>query len=202
MRYYIALIILFIGCSESEIKPVPDPISFSPAPSYPEYLPEYIDVVTENMEQNAQGLVEVKDALRENTATLLELKEVISTKPTSGGVEPPEPPSAPEMSPPPEPIRPKPPIWETDQYYVQYWGADWCAPCHRFKPRVIRMLPEFGLTVSGDFDWDKDGPNSRAISQVEQVPTVLVCKRGHIIARHVGEIPDGQLREWFRKVLK
>lgn len=186
--FALPLLCLLIGCQQTVPDPVPDYISYTPA---------YVDVVTAKVDQAAAGVTKVEAAVKENTEVLLKIKELVERTPAAGGVEPQESPSTPESSPPPAP-----PIWETDRPYVQYWGATWCGPCRMLRPRLDKVLPEFGLEVVGDFDNDTASIDDVNKSKITVLPTVLLCVHGKEIDRFEGSMGEKEIRQWFKGRLK
>lgn len=183
MRYFVFLIALFLGCAPADtVKQTVD------------VVPGYVDVVTSKMNKVETALVTNTIVLQEQTAALRDLKQVIEAIPTSG-VEPPR--STTSAS---EEVPPlvSPPIWETDEYYVQYWGATWCGPCRRMEPKLTKILPTLGLRIVGRFDYDTASPEDRAKSEVVGVPATLLCRRGKIVARIDGDMPERHIKDWFQ----
>ena len=182
------LIVLLIGCGKTAPEPVPDFVT---------YTPKYVDVVTEKLDTTTSGLTEVKSAVKENTEVLLQLKELVETKPAAGGVEPQEPPSTHEKSPPPAPY-----YWETDQYYVQYFGATWCGPCRNVKPRLKKSLKRYGADAFySEFDVDVD-KDAVAKAKVKSVPTIVVCQRGVHVDKLVGSQPQAEIDKLLARYFK
>lgn len=183
MRYFVLLMVLFAGC-------VPD----DTAEQTVDVVPGYADVVTSKMVSVEVALTANTAVIKEQTTALRDLKQVIEAIPTSG-VEPPgSTTSALEEVPP----LVSTPIWETDEYYVQYWGATWCGPCQRMKPRLKKVLRKIGLKLVGEFDFDKADPADVAKSEVTSLPVTLLCRRGKIIARLDGDPPEQHIVEWFQ----
>lgn len=131
----IPLIVLLIGCNQN----VPEP-----APDFVTYTPKYVDVVTEKLDTTASGLTEVKSAVKENTEVLLQIKQLVETKPAAGGVEPQEPPSTQEKSPPPAPLRPT----------LYYSSIPNCKPCRDLKRDIeAGLFNDFDIVPLEDPTW-------------------------------------------------
>lgn len=180
------LLVLLVGCSQTTPEPVPDFVT---------YTPKYVDVVTAKMDQTTTGLTEVKSAVKENTEVLLQIKELVAQKPAAGGVEPRETPSSQESSPPPAP-----PYWETDAYYVQYYGAAWCGPCRTVKPRVKKLVKKYSLPFT-EFDVDTDR-SAVSTGNVSSVPVIVICRKGKQIDRLTGSHSEKNIEAFFQKYLQ
>lgn len=182
------LLVLLVGCSQTTPEPVPDFVT---------YTPKYVDVVTAKMDQTTSGLTEVKSAVQENTEVLLQIKELVAQKPAAGGVEPRETPSSQESSPPPAP-----PYWETDAYYVQYYGATWCGPCRTVKPRLKKVMKKYGLDqVYREFDVDEHKAETKKAG-VSSVPVIIICRKGKQIDRLTGSHSEKNIEAFFQKYLQ
>ncbi|MEY2458807.1 MAG: thioredoxin 2 [Acidimicrobiaceae bacterium] len=83
---------------------------------------------------------------------------------------------------------------------VDLW-APWCGPCHLVSPALEQLAKDFaGKVKLVKINVDE----SPAISQrfgVQGIPTLLVTRKGEVIARQTGAAPESTLRAWLEDVL-
>jgi thioredoxin 2 len=83
---------------------------------------------------------------------------------------------------------------------VDLW-ATWCGPCRMVSPALEQLATELaGRIKLVKVDIDK-APRLQQRFTVQAVPTLLVLRDGHVIARQAGATPAPQLREWVEKTL-
>ena len=83
---------------------------------------------------------------------------------------------------------------------VDIW-APWCGPCHAIAPIVEELATEHAgrlkvAKVNADL-----APRVSARHRVTGIPTLLFYAGGQEIARTVGALPPGQLRDWVASAL-
>lgn len=83
---------------------------------------------------------------------------------------------------------------------VDLW-ATWCGPCRMVSPALEQLATELaGRIKLVKVDIDK-APRLQQRFTVQAVPTLLVIRDGHVIARQAGAAPAPRLREWVEKTL-
>ncbi|MEY2448513.1 MAG: thioredoxin 2 [Acidimicrobiaceae bacterium] len=83
---------------------------------------------------------------------------------------------------------------------VDLW-APWCGPCHLVSPALEQLANDF----AGEVKLVKiNVDESPSISQrfgVQGIPTLLVTRKGEVIARQTGAAPESTLRTWLEHAL-
>lgn len=80
---------------------------------------------------------------------------------------------------------------------VDFW-APWCAPCHMMAPEFARasrnLEPAFRLAK---VDTEAQ-PALAARFSIRSIPTLILFKAGHEIARRSGAMAAGDIERWAR----
>ena len=79
---------------------------------------------------------------------------------------------------------------------VDLW-APWCGPCRMVSPALESLARQYAGTVKlVKVNVDE----SPAISQrfgVQAIPTLLLVRKGEVVARQTGAAPEATLRSWL-----
>ncbi len=74
--------------------------------------------------------------------------------------------------------------------------APWCAPCRMVAPGVERVAGELAGRVKAVQVNVDESPGVAARFDARSIPTLLVMRRGEVIARQVGALPADALLRW------
>lgn len=81
---------------------------------------------------------------------------------------------------------------------VDFW-AEWCGPCKQIAPALEDIAKEMGakLTVA-KLNID-DNPKITAQYNVRGIPTLLIFKKGQVVAQKMGALPKSKIVEWINQ---
>lgn len=83
---------------------------------------------------------------------------------------------------------------------VDLW-APWCAPCRMVSPAVERATREMAGQLKGvKVDVDQ-APGVAARFDARSIPTLLMLRKGKVVARQVGALPADALLAWARRAI-
>jgi len=83
---------------------------------------------------------------------------------------------------------------------VDFW-AEWCGPCRMIAPALEEIATELDgkvkiakVNIDEDSDW-------AARFNVSSIPTLLVFKKGELVASKLGAEPKAALKRWVEASL-
>lgn len=81
------------------------------------------------------------------------------------------------------------------------FGAAWCGPCNALAPVVEKLAEEYaGKILIGKVDVDSC-PEITKQNKVRNIPALIFFKNGEAVDKHVGSIPEGDLRKKLDSLL-
>jgi thioredoxin 1 len=80
-------------------------------------------------------------------------------------------------------------LQSSEPVLVDFW-ASWCGPCRSMNPIVESLAHDYKVCK---VNIDKN-QELAAHYNVSAVPTFIIFKDGHIVAHHVGMVPEATLR--------
>ena len=80
---------------------------------------------------------------------------------------------------------------------IDFW-APWCGPCKSFAPVIGKVASDLkGALLVGKVDTEA-APALGARFNIRSIPTVVLFRSGHEIARQSGALPAAALTGWLR----
>lgn len=83
---------------------------------------------------------------------------------------------------------------------VDLW-APWCGPCRTIAPGIEKAANDLAGSLKVVKVNVDDAPGVSARFAVQGIPTLLVLRDGHAIARQVGSLSADRLVQWVRDVV-
>ena len=83
---------------------------------------------------------------------------------------------------------------------VDLW-APWCGPCHLVSPALEQLANDFAGKVKLVKINVDESPSISQRFGVQGIPTLLVTRKGEVIARQTGAAPESTLRTWLEDAL-
>lgn len=78
---------------------------------------------------------------------------------------------------------------------VDFW-AEWCPPCKQMAPALEDASDELAGKVAITKLNVADHPMSGAKHNVTGMPTLILFRNGHEIARHIGAMSKAKILQW------
>lgn len=92
-------------------------------------------------------------------------------------------------------------IINTDQIVLVDFSAEWCQPCKMMPPILKQVKQQFGEKIRIlKVDVDKN-PIVSQKWMIQNVPTLMIFRKGAVKFRRAGVIPAQQLSDIIRKFL-
>jgi thioredoxin 2 len=83
---------------------------------------------------------------------------------------------------------------------VDLW-APWCGPCRMVSPALEKLAGErAGQLKLVKVDVDQS-PRVAERFAVQSIPTLVVLRRGDVVARQIGAAPEAALRAWLDRAI-
>jgi thioredoxin 2 len=83
---------------------------------------------------------------------------------------------------------------------VDLW-APWCGPCHLVSPALEQLANDFAGKVKLVKINVDESPSISQRFGVQGIPTLLVTRKGEVIARQTGAASESALRTWLEDAL-
>jgi thioredoxin 2 len=83
---------------------------------------------------------------------------------------------------------------------VDLW-APWCGPCRMVSPALAQVATDLAGRIKLVKVNVDESPRLQQRFGVQSIPTLLILRRGEVVARQVGAAPAPQLRAWVDEVL-
>jgi thioredoxin 2 len=83
---------------------------------------------------------------------------------------------------------------------IDLW-APWCGPCHLVSPALEQLANDFAGKVKLVKINVDESPSISQRFGVQGIPTLLVTRKGEVIARQTGAAPESALRIWLEDAL-
>jgi thioredoxin 2 len=84
---------------------------------------------------------------------------------------------------------------------VDLW-APWCGPCRMVSPALAQVATEMAGRVKLVKVNVDDSPKLQQRFSVQAIPTLMVLRKGQVVARQAGAAPAADLRAWVEKAIK
>jgi thioredoxin 2 len=83
---------------------------------------------------------------------------------------------------------------------VDLW-APWCGPCHMVSPALERLARELAGRIKLVKVNVDEARNVAQQFSVQGIPTLLLMRRGEVVARQTGAATEPALRTWLEQAL-
>jgi thioredoxin 2 len=84
---------------------------------------------------------------------------------------------------------------------VDLW-APWCGPCRMVSPALAKLATDLAGRIKLVKVNVDDSPGLQRRFGVQSIPTLLLLRRGKVVARQVGAVPEPALKTWVNQALQ
>jgi thioredoxin 2 len=84
---------------------------------------------------------------------------------------------------------------------VDLW-APWCGPCRMVSPALEQVATEMAGRIKLVKVNVDEAPRLQQRFGVQSIPTLLVLRKGELIARQIGAIPEPAIKNWVNQALQ
>ncbi len=84
---------------------------------------------------------------------------------------------------------------------VDLW-APWCGPCRMVSPALAKVATEMAGKIKLVKVNVDEAPRLQQRFGVQAIPTLLLLRKGEIIARQVGAVPEHAIKAWVNDALQ
>jgi len=84
---------------------------------------------------------------------------------------------------------------------VDLW-APWCGPCRMVSPALEQVATDMAGRIKLVKVNVDDSPRLQQRFGVQSIPTLLVLRRGEVISRQIGAVPEPAIKNWVNQALQ
>jgi thioredoxin 2 len=84
---------------------------------------------------------------------------------------------------------------------VDLW-APWCGPCRMVSPALAQVATEMAGQIKLVKVNVDEAPRLQQRFGVQSIPTLLLLRKGEVIARQVGAVPEPAIKAWVTRALQ
>ncbi len=84
---------------------------------------------------------------------------------------------------------------------VDLW-APWCGPCRMVSPALEKVATEMAGKIKLVKVNVDEAPRLQQRFGVQAIPTLLLLRKGEIIARQIGAVPEQAIKTWVNQALQ
>ncbi len=84
---------------------------------------------------------------------------------------------------------------------VDLW-APWCGPCRMVSPALAKVAAEMAGQIKLVKVNVDEAPRLQQRFGVQSIPTLLLLRKGEVIARQVGAVPEPAIKNWVNQGLQ